>query len=218
MINVIRTAAVELTSVPAIAYKMKLAQRGAGLKLLRLDQPATATFTLDRGTGEAVAYQPYDADLFPDDAIMEATELTLGMPYSARGKLKVVAFQDEIDSDDVTEANTAEVDMVGSPEYQSIVARYTNEKGKLNYALLNKDLIQFASRSKVVGDMVAAKDNADDIVAYIVKVRAAFLSGRKTELTDAETAALIESLDELDPRSAFKELSAYIRRLLARSR
>ena len=147
---------------------------------------------------------------------MEATELTLGMPYSARGKLQVVAFQDEVDEDDVTEANTAEVDMVGSPEYQSIVARYTNEKGKLNYSLLNKDLIQFASRSKVVGDLVKAKADATDIVIYIVKVRAAFLSGKKTELSDEQTAALIESLDELDPRSAFKELSIYVRRLLAR--
>jgi hypothetical protein len=35
-------------------------------------------------------------------------------------------------------------------------------------------------------------------------------------LSNEETAALIETLDEIDPRSAFKELAAYIKRLLAR--
>jgi hypothetical protein len=42
--NIIRTTAVELSLIPAIAYKQKLASGGAGIKLFRLDQDATAVF------------------------------------------------------------------------------------------------------------------------------------------------------------------------------
>jgi len=50
----------------------------------------------------------------------------------------------------------------------------------------------------------------------VVKSRATFLSGKKESLEDGEVAALIETLDEIDPRSAFKELAAYLKRLLAK--
>jgi len=53
---------------------------------------------------------------------------------------------------------------------------------------------------------------------YIVKSRAADLSGKKNSLSDEEANALIETLDEIDPRSAFKELKAHVKRLLSRNK
>jgi len=213
--NIIRTTAVELTAIPAIAYKQKLSSGGAGVKIFRLDRDAAAVFTIDRRSGEALPYGTVDAELFPEEAVAEALEATSGLPYSARGKLNITVFEEKIDAEDVTETETEKVDMVDSDEYKAIIARYANEKGKLNYSLMNKDFIQFASKSKVVGDMVAAKAPVEAMVLFIVKSRATFLANKKESLEDSEVAALIETLDEIDPRSAFKELAAYLKRLLA---
>jgi len=216
--NIIRTTAVELTQIPAIAYKQKLAAGGAGIKIHRLDRDAVAVFSVDRRTGEAAPFKKYDAGLFPDEAVDEAVELTVGLPYSARGKLKISVFSaDDKDNEDVGETETEKIDMVDSEEYRALIQRYTNEKGKINYSLMNKDFIQFASKSKAIGGMIEKKATVEDIVLFIVKSRAAYLSGKSESLSDAEAAALIETLDEIDPRSAFKELKAYVKRLLAKN-
>ena len=218
--NIIRTTAIELAAAPAIAYKQKLASGGAGIKIFRLDNDKTAVFTIDKRTGDALPYGKYDEAFFTDELVLEALELTSGLPYTARGKLKVTVFDEPKagDSEDVGEEETEKTDMVGSDEYQAITQRYTNEKGKINYTLMNKDFIQFASKSKVVAGMADSKASVEDILAYIVMNRAAFLSGKKDSLSDDETIALIETLDEIDPRSAFKELTAYIKRTLSKNR
>ena len=217
--NIIRTTAIELITIPAIAYKQKLSSGGAGIKIYRLDRDVSAVFTIDKRTGEAIPYGASDPDLFPDEAVLEALELTSGLPYTARGKLKITLFvePDAVDDvEDVVETETEKVDMVDSEEYHAFIARYTDEKGKLNYTLMNKDFIQFASKSKVVSEMVAKKSSTNEILLFIIKSRASFLTGKKESLSDAQTEALIETLDEIDPRSAFKELTAHIRRLLAK--
>jgi len=218
--NIIRTTAVELVCVPAVAYKQKLASGGAGIKMFRLDTDATAVFTIDKRTGDALPYGKYDEALFPDEAVIEALELTSGLPYTARGNFKVTVFREEDpkEAEDVDESETEKVDMVGSEEYDALVKRYTNEKGKLNYTLMNKDFIQFASRSNVVADLISEKAQVEDILLFIIKSRAAMLTGRKDSLSDEEAYGLIETLDEIDPRSAFKELNAYIKRLLAKNK
>lgn len=215
--NIIRTATVELSEIPAIAYKQKLAAGGAGLKIHRLDRDAVGVYTIDRRGGVPSPYGPVDSKLFPEEALLEAVELTLGMPYSKRGKIKVSAHEDAPkDAEDVTEEDVEACDMVGSPEYEAIVERYSDEKGKMNYHLMNRDFMAFANKSKVVSDMVAARATEDEILRFIVKSRATILSGKKESPTDRETDCLIETLDEIDPRGAFKELKAFIRRQLAR--
>ena len=218
--NIIRTTAVELASAPAIAYKQKLASGGAGIKIFRLDQDETAVFTIDKRTGDALPFGKYNEALFPEEAVIEALELTLGLPYSARGKLKITVFEEAepIDVEDVEETETEKIDMVGREEYQALTLRYTNEQGKINYTLMNKDFIQFASKSKVVSEMIGSRAKVEDIVAFIVGSRAVFLADKKDSLSDAEISALIETLDEIDPRSAFKELTAYLKRILSKTK
>ena len=220
--NIIRSAAVELSEIPAIAYKQKLASGGAGIKILRLDEDAKAVFTIDKRTGQAIPFGPVNSGLFPEAAVDEALELTVGMPFSARGKIKVTAFTDDWTDDreeeDVTPDEPESADMVDSDEYKAIVLRYSDEKGKINYQLMNKDFIQFASGSKIVADMANEKATEDIILTYVIQNRAAFLTGRKDHMTNEETLALIESLDEINPRSAFKELKAHIRRMLSKNK
>lgn len=214
--NIIRTTAVELSEIPAIAYKQKLHAGGAGLRILRLDQDAAGIFTIDKRDGRAVPYGTTNAKLFPAEAVDEALSLTEGLPFSSRGKIKVSVFEEKADEDDVTEELVDEIDMVDSDEYIAIVSRYSDINGKMNYTLMNKDFIQFAAKSKLVSKLLAEKASEDDIVIHIVRDRASFLSGRREPLSDKEALALIESLDEIDPRSAFKELKAHLRRQLTR--
>jgi len=195
-----------------------------GARVAIVDKDENAVFTIDKRTGDAIPYGPYNEALFPDEAVQEAMEHLIGMPYTARGKLKITVFEEgddeagEAGSEDVAENEKEKIDMVGSEEYKALISRYTDEEGKINYAVMNKDFIQFASRSKVVSNMVSDKLRVDDILLYIVKSRAADLSGRKTALSNNETKALIETLDEINPRSAFKELKAHIKRALAKVR
>ena len=215
--NIIRTSAVELATIPAIAYKQKLASGGAGVKILRMDGNQSAVCTIDRRTGELLPYRDFDAELFPAEAFDEAFDLTRALPYSARGNIKVVPVAAE-DADVVEDAPIEQTDMTLSGEYQAIVHRYSDEKGKLNFALMNKDFIQFAAKSKTVADMVAAQAGTDDIVVFIVKSRATVLAKAQESLDDALVVLLIESLDEIETRSAFKELKAHVKRMQARAK
>lgn len=70
--NIIRTKAVELSLVPAIAYKQKLSSGGAGIKLMRIDSEHSAVCTIDRRSGEAVPYGVFDEKFFPMEAFDEA--------------------------------------------------------------------------------------------------------------------------------------------------
>ena len=218
MINIIRTPVVELTTIPAIAYKQKLAAGGAGIKLFRLDSDATAVVTIDRRTGEGIPRGKMDNLLFPEEALREAIALTQGMAYSARGKIKVTVQPETKEADDVDETESEKIDMVGSAEYTAMIDRYSDENGKLNYALMNKDFIQFASKSKTVGDLIARKASVEELLRYILKNRAAFIAGSRDTLSDEQTDALLETLDEIDPRSAFKELTQHLKRMLARAK
>ena len=219
--NIIRTPAVELTTIPALAYKQKLASGGSGVKLLRLDTDASAVVTIDRNTGDGLPYGKIDAQLFPEEALSEAIELTRGLAYSARGKIKVTiqtAQTETKEADEVEETEVEKIDMVGSAEYVALIERYSDENGKLNHPLMNKDFIQFASKSKIVNEMVQNKASTEELLRYILKNRAGFIAGSKESLSDAQTDALLETLDEIAPRSAFKELAQHLRRMLSRTK
>ncbi|MDR0197176.1 MAG: hypothetical protein LBI36_03020 [Oscillospiraceae bacterium] len=215
MNNIIRTKAVELSVIPAIAYKQKLSG-GSGIKILRLDKDVSAVCTIDRRTGETKPYGKVDGKLFPIEAFDEALEMTSGMPYSARGNISLDVSKYEPPKSEVLPEE--ETDMVDSDEYNAITERYSDEKGKLNYALMNKDFMQFAAKSKTVSEMLASGAKADDILLFIVKSRATFVSGKKKSLDDKQVSALIETLDEINPRSAFKELKDYIKKRLSKKR
>jgi len=212
--NIIRTAAVELSVIPAIAYKQKLKSGGAGVKLIRLDCESSAVASIDKRNAEPVAYGTVDESLFPYEALVEAVELTVGLPFSARGKISL-NVSCNAETEDVVEEEAPKTDMALSAEYTAIVERYSDEKGKMNYQLMNRDFMSFASKSKVVSEMIGKMELTDDILLHIIKNRAAHIADKKESLEDGEVKALIEVLDEIDPRSAFKELKAYLNRQLS---
>jgi hypothetical protein len=210
--NIIRTKVVELSEIPAIAYKMKLKSGGSGIKLYRTDQDSTLFAEIDKRTGEVPLSDK--TELFPENAFTEALELLEGLPYSARGKVRIV-ISEEAEDEEIC-GGTKETQMVESDEFNAIVERYSDENGKLNYALMNKQFIQFASSSKVVSKMAGERASEGDIRLFILKNRAAFLANKKEQLNDEEAAALLDALNEINPRSALKELNLFIRKRLSR--
>jgi len=213
--NIIRTKALELSTIPAITYKQKLVTGGAGVKIIRLDCDSTAVLTLDKKTGGGVPYGKIDEKLFPTNAIKEAFSLTVGLPYSARGKITVIPIKPKTADEDVVETDVEKTDMVESAEYKAIVKKYIDDNGRLDYQRMNKDFIQFADKSKTIGTMLSSGAKLGEILIFVVKSRATLLSGKKRSLSDAEISALIETLDEINTRSAFKELNAHLKKMLS---
>jgi len=215
--NIIRTKVVELEVIPAVVYRIKLRTGGSGIKMHRTDQDATFFAEVDKRTGDIIIDGHLDQNLFPEDAFNEAMDLLAGLPYSSRGKVKIMVSDDVEDEEvccDAGQELPSAAKMLESPEFIAIVDRFSDENGKLNYALMNKQFMQFAQTSKVVGDMCGRRDSEKDIRLFIIKNRAAFLANKREHLTDDEAEALIEALNEMNPRSAFKELNLYIRRRL----
>ena len=221
--NIIRSQIVELSFIPAIAYKIKLASGGSGIKLHRTDSEDTAFASIDKRTGEAMVDHRASEDTFPMAAFDEALELLAGLPYSSRGKVKI-NVSDEVEEEEIAAPEEADdtksleklAHVVFSDEFVAITERFLDEKGKINYQLMNKQFIQFASSSKTVSEMCGKKASVDDILLFVIKNRAAHLAGKRENLSDENATALIETIDEIDPRSAFKELKLYIRKRLAK--
>jgi hypothetical protein len=221
---VIRTRLVELSSLEATAYRQKLGNGRSGVVILRNDTPQPGLALLNRNTGEPDLAPNVPPDLYPLEAFKEALELTSGLPYSSRGKVRHSATgkQDQPESvgavaDQAMEEqeNTPEdVATVSSADYAAIVKAYTNRKGELSYDLLNKNLIQAARSNPFVAEMVARKASLEEIRDHVVLANFQAVTGNRS-LGTAEMLRIVDLLDEVSPRSVLRELNDELRRMLA---
>ncbi|MFN3713839.1 MAG: hypothetical protein ACK4SX_09280 [Alcanivoracaceae bacterium] len=208
----IRTTIVELSSIEAAAYRQKLRGGHSGIVIMRYDTDAPGLATVNRKSGTPAPSHNTDLERFPLEAFEEAMELTSGMPYSRRGKIKLSGDKEDLSAQEETAEELATVD---SAEYAAVVKAYTNRKGELSYDLLNKDFIQFAKSSKVISDLVANRALEEDIRNHVVKVKLESLTGNR-QLTVEQSRLIVEMLDEVSPRHVFKELNDEIRKMLSR--
>ncbi|MBD0336925.1 MAG: hypothetical protein ICV62_15655, partial [Cyanobacteria bacterium Co-bin13] len=179
-------------------------------------QPGIAS--ISRKTGEPIPAPNINLEQYPLEAFQEAVELTGGMPYSRRGKVQLSGEPPaETPPDAVEESSTEDFDVVDSAEYQTIVDAYTNKKGELSYDLLNKDFIKFAKSSKIVADRVAEQVSLDDLRDYIIRVKFETLTGNP-DLTPAQMSRIVEMLDEVSPRSVFRELNDELKKMLSQAK
>lgn len=207
----IRTSSVKLTTLPAVAYREKLAKGGSGIVIVRSDATQPGIASISKTSGEPIPSANTSADLYPVEAFKEAMELTAGMPYRKQGKPKPVLI--EVPEEEVPEIEV----VVDSSEYQAVVDAYTDKSGKLSYALLNKDLIQFVHRSSVARRMIAAGEPEEAIRAYAVGAKFRTIAGNG-DLTDEQALKMAELLDEVSPKGVFKELNAEIRTKLGKGK
>ena len=221
--NIIRSKVVELSCIPAVAYKIKLKDGGSGIKIHRMDGNETAFAELSKETGEAIYTPRINVAHFPPEAFEEAVEQLVGCAYSARGKVKVVPSEatdeNEIEVPEDEAPGTHEdacANAVDSDEFKAIIDHYTDASGKMNFKLMNKQFIQFASRSKAVADLAANRASEKEILLLIVKNRAAHLAEKREFLPNDEALALIDAIEDIDHRGAFKDLKLHIRKMSAR--
>jgi len=207
--NIIRTPVVELTGTPALAYRFKMSSGGAGIKIIYEGTDQTEAYAITR-RGDLVAAQP---GVKAGEAAREAFELTRGLAYSARGKVKAV-FVAAADEDEAIPEAAPVYCMIESPEYKAWVKAYTGDDFKMNYTKLNKDMIQFAAKNKTVAQMVGEAKPRDEILRRIVQIKTSNLTKNKEYMTPDVTDALINTLEELDVRSAFKEIKLHINKML----
>ena len=138
------------------------------------------------------------------------------MPYSKRGAVTLSGSlpDAEVETDADGPEDEATVD---SAEYAAVVAAYTNKKGELSYDLINKDFIQFAHSSKIVGELVANRAAEDDICDHVIRVKLEGLTGNR-DLTAVQAQRIVDMLDEVSPRYVFRELNDEIRRMLSQAK
>ena len=150
----IRTKAVKLSVIPAIAFRQKISSGGSGVTLIRNDTRQPGIASISRSSGEAIPNKQTDLKKYPMEAFAEALELTKGLPYKKQKGVKAdeKLFMEEHKEFDVFEEEEVIID---SAEYQKIIDRYSDKNGKLSYELMNKDFIKFLKSSSVVRDMVA---------------------------------------------------------------
>ena len=214
----IRTEAVQLTSIKGLAFKQKLQAGGAGITIMTPDDKAV--FTINKRDGSYTPYGTVNSGIFTTAAIEESFELTKGLPYRRLGKISKVYPDIHCDESSVeleTEDEKVEIDVIASAEYKEFIAQYTDKNNKFSYQLMNKELMQFASRSSVVRKKLQENESTDSIVRYIVKSKAADLT-RNRGMEDEMLTAFIETLDSMDTRSAFKELTAHLRGKMSRKK
>lgn len=214
----IRTNSVTLSTLPnAVAYRRKSPSGGAAVVIVRADEPQPGIAGISKSTGGPIITANTPKGPYPEEAFQEAIELTAGMPYHKQGKPaapEIVELPPDLpEEEEAIPEEQAEV-IVDLDEYQKLVDAYTDNKGKLSYELMNKEMIQFAHKSEVVGQMVAARESEEAILDYIVGTKFRNITGN-SGLTDEQVAAMAQLIDEVSPKGAFKELKGKLRQMLS---
>ncbi len=206
----IRTNVVKLTTIPAVAYRHKLSSGGSGITILRygIEQPGIAS--ISNSTGKAIPAKNTNTELYPVEAFEEAIALTYRMPY--KNQKKVILKEEKVE-ETPEEIPEPIVSMADRDEYIRVVQKYLDKDGQISYALLNKDLIQFAHRSSIVREMIAENEPAAKIRNYVVGSKFRTIS-ENPDLTDKEVEGISELLDEVSPKGVYKELNDELRKLL----
>ena len=207
----IRTDAVNLTVIEAVAFRQKLAAGGSGVTIMRYDTKQPGIASISKTSGDPIPAANTPQDLYPAEAFREAIVLTAGMPYSKRGSMRLEARAVVDAPAEPAEEITEDDPVIDSAEYRKIVTRYTDKNGKLSYELLNRDLIRFAHASKTVRGMTADGASPKKVRAYIVTAKFRTVTGNK-HLTEGQAAKMAELLDEVSPKSVFKQLDAELRK------
>jgi hypothetical protein len=212
----IRTRIVEMSGLEGVTFRRRLTGGHTALVIQTYDGGQPGTALIDRPTG--TARPAPNSRAFPPEVWDEAVEATRGLPFTARGAVRISAAmagfgQPEPDGQD----DPDDLATVCSDDYRAIIEAYTDKRGQFSYALLNKDFIQFLKANRHVARMVAEGASVEAIRAHVVRAKVEWLTGAR-DLTEPQLARIVEMLDEISPKSVFRELDAEIRRLLAARR
>ena len=211
----IRTDTVTLTTIQAIAYRQKLPAGGSGIVVLSKDCAQPGIASISKTSGDPILSANTPKDKYPVEIFREAIELTAGLPYKKRGAPSAAsAFAALKEPAETPEEKKLEEELevvVDSAEYKKVVDAYTDKKGKLSYALLNKDLIRFIHSSSVARSMIEKKASVSEITLYAAGSKFRGITGNH-KLSDDQVKKMIELLDEVSPKGVLKEFTEELRK------
>jgi hypothetical protein len=205
-----------MTLVKGLAYRQKLKAGGAGLTIMTADDKAVVT--INKRDGSYAPYGQMNEKVFTGAVLEEAFDLTAGLPYRRLGSVQYAeslvdetAVGDESVAVDETE-EAGDVALVCSQVYEAIISEYTDKKGRFSSELMNKDFIQRAHKSNQVKIQMEQGVAPDDIIASMLVNKVHSLVKESVgSFAEADAKALAAMLDDMDMRSAFKELRLWLR-------
>ena len=206
----IRTNVVDLTVIPAAAYRQKLPTGGAGIVILRSDVKQPGIASISKTSGKAIPSANTPAESYPAEAFQEAIALTAGLPYHRQGSVRYVSRKLKEEQDKPAPELEEYEAVVDSREYAAVVERFTDKNGKLSYELLNREFIKFAHSSSKVREMLEAHRSVEAIRLYIAGAKFRSITGND-KLTDAQVLKIAELLDEASPKGVFRDLNKELR-------
>jgi len=218
--RIYRTKTTNLEADNYIAYKVKLSAGGQGLYLINTTKQTTASYTINKRDGLPVPYSKMETDDFPPEIVMKAIKTLTGERFQLQPVVNVATQimnprTEETPADEIWEEFAC---MSEREEFEVIIQEYMDSKGKLDLKRLNKELIQFSRRSKAVEKLIGAVndgmwslDAIDEILAYILKSKAADMLKQRDRMTEQEALRLVEALNAIAGRQALKELQADLR-------
>jgi hypothetical protein len=211
----IRTKTVDMATIKGIAYRQKLKEGGAGLTILTENDKAVVT--INKRDGSYVPYGLLNEKIFTEAVWEEAFDLTNGLPYRRMGTAKYVEkVSEELISEsmaiDTEEESKADVTTICSKEYDAIITEYTAKCGSFSYELMNKEFIQRAHKSDGVKTLINQGASSEEIIIFLLinKVNS-LIRESAGNFSNEDALALLKTLDDMNMRSAFKELNLWLR-------
>jgi hypothetical protein len=211
----VRTNVVEMASIKGITYRQKLKSGGSGLTIMT--EKDKAVVTINKRDGAYLPFGTLDAKIFTEAVFEEAFDLTQGLPYrrlhpvqyKERTKDEAINAKVAIDAEDEINDDVA---TICSKEYDAIIAEYTAKCGSFSYDLMNKDFIQRAHKSDRVKSLINQDASVDEIIVFLLVTKVNNLIRESVNnFSDEDAQALIKMLDDMNMRSAFKELKKWLR-------
>ena len=100
-------------------------------------------------------------------------------------------------------------------EFVGFMKKYVDKNNKLLVDAVNREFIQFASRSNQIHKMIANNATSDELFIYVIKNRLADISGSKDFLSDIQIEEFLDEI-QLNTKSVFKNLKLYLRRMISK--
>lgn len=202
----IRTKLIYIEQHNVAAYRQKVPTGGFGVVVIDKNGTHVGVANINRKTGKPVNIKK-NSDTIADEVFFSAAAATKSLEYYVLAPVNlsgVFAFPEEIPDDAVCLKESIVA------QFDEFVAKFTDSDDNFAPEKMNINFMQFTARSKVVSQMINTEGcTVEEAVKCILKIKAAEIA-RIILPCKGYAEALIDMLNDLSGRDAFKELNELI--------